>query len=280
MIGPQFDFEAATRTLISVPSRRAVLRGLAAAGLSLGALRLEDAVEAKNKKRKGKKRKHKKQKQHQNQDQNQNPIPPVDTPSPPPPVETPPPPPPPPARGLVTRTFTSAAPITIPNGAPSVTRGKANPYPSTIAVSGFVNGTITDVNLIINDLTHEALLDLDILLSTSDGRQALVLSDVNSRSAVADIDLTLDDEAGAALPKYEGQEVDLPSGTFRPTDHTYYADTFAAPAPAPNGNIALSTFDGTNPNGTWQLWVMDNATGDVGDVGGWALQITAEVDLV
>ena len=43
--------------------------------------------------------------------------------------------------------------------------------------------------------------------------------------------------------------------------------------------MALSTFDGADPNGTWQLWVMDDASGDVGDIRGWALRITAEVDL-
>ena len=37
--------------------------------------------------------------------------------------------------------------------------------------------------------------------------------------------------------------------------------------------------DGANPNGTWQLWVTDDASGDTGDIGGWALRITAEVDL-
>jgi hypothetical protein len=57
-----------------VPSRRDVLRALAGAGLGFGALRLPDAVAAKNKKRKGKKRKHKKR--------NQVPNPPV-APSPP-----------------------------------------------------------------------------------------------------------------------------------------------------------------------------------------------------
>ena len=50
---------------------------------------------------------------------------------------------------------------------------------------------------------------------------------------------------------------------------------FPAPAPAYSGLTALSTFDGTNPNGTWKLWVFDEETNDEGRFGrGWTLHIT------
>jgi subtilisin-like proprotein convertase family protein len=176
-------------------------------------------------------------------------------------------------RQPVTQTFTSSGPITIPQGAPGTTKGPATPYPSAIEVSGLTNGTITDVNLILDDVTHSYLSDLDILLSTSAGSRALVMSDVGALVGATDVDLTLDDEAGASLPNDR-----LSSGTFRPTDLGLIADTFAAPAPAPNGIVALSTFDGADPNGTWQLWVVDDRDDDVGDIASWALQITAEVD--
>lgn len=182
-------------------------------------------------------------------------------------------------RQSVTRTFTSTDPLTIPGGAPTNDKGPASPYASAIAVSGFRNGKITDVNLIITDLTHSCYCDLDILLSTSDGRQALVMSDVGDGPDVTDedIDLILDDEAAASMPG--GEFTVLRSGTYRPTNIDGFSeDTFDAPAPAPNGNVALSTFDGTDPNGTWQLWVMDNAAGDYGDIESWALEITAEVE--
>jgi subtilisin-like proprotein convertase family protein len=179
-------------------------------------------------------------------------------------------------RRPVTRTFTSTAPIAIPNDAASTDNGKADPYPTTIAVSGFANGTITDVNLILTDLTHTHHDDLDVLLSAGDGRRALVMSDTGDSSDTANIDLVLDDEAVAAMPG-EGEE--LNSGTYRPTNLVVTDDPFDAPAPTPNGNVALSTFDGANPSGTWQLWVMDNGAGDDGNLDGWALQITAEVDV-
>ena len=172
-------------------------------------------------------------------------------------------------RGSVTRTFTSADGFRIPSF------GMAAPYPSAIAVSGFTNGAITDVDLVLTGVTHGRPADIDVLLSARDGRRALVMSDVGDAPAEKDIDLTLDDEAPEAIP---GRR--LSRGTFRPTDVAASDDVFASPAPAPNGSVALSTFDGADPNGTWQVWVMDNVPGIEGEIrGGWALRITAEVDI-
>ena len=176
-------------------------------------------------------------------------------------------------RQPLTQTFTSTVPLTIPKGAPAVTTGPADPYPATIEVNGFTNGTITDVNLILEDFTHPLPSSVDILLTRSSGRQAMVMSDAGG-SFATDIDLTLDDEAAASLPSST-----LVSGTFRPTFiRTTGSDDFVAPAPAHNGSVKLRTFDGADPNGTWQLWVMDNGNHYTGDIASWALEITAEVD--
>jgi hypothetical protein len=180
-------------------------------------------------------------------------------------------------RGPLTQTFLSTEKIAIPAGAPGTTKGSAHPYPSTIQVGGFANGVITDVDLLLLDVTHKVEEDIDILLSKDDGRRAVVMSDAGRIFSVTDLDLTLDDEAATPLPN--GQ---LSSGVFRPTDIDVPGqepDTFAAPAPAPDGSVALSAFDSANPNGTWQLFVTDDASGDTGDIAGWALRITAEVDL-
>ena len=183
-------------------------------------------------------------------------------------------------RTTVTRTFTSTQSLTIPNGASTDDEGPADPYPSAIAVSGLRHGTITDVNLILTDLTHSHYDDLDIMLSAPDGHRALVMSDVGDIPDVLgeDLDLILDDEAATELPD---ESAYLRSGSYRPTDYDKdrdSEDTFDVPAPSPDGHIVLSTFDGADPNGTWQLWVMDNGSGDHGDIGSWALEITAEVD--
>ena len=70
----------------------------------------------------------------------------------------------------------------------------------------------------------------------------------------------------------------LASGTFRPTNVVGSSDNF--PGQTPSGNSQLSLFNGGNPNGSWQLYVMDDHSGDTGQfAGGWSLQITAEVDV-
>jgi hypothetical protein len=178
-------------------------------------------------------------------------------------------------RAPVTQTFISGDTISLP-GEPGATEGPAGPYPTTVDVSGFANGVITDVDLLLLGVTHGAPEDIDILLSKDDGRRTLVMSDVGQRDPVRDVRLTLDDEATASLPLSQ-----LTDGIFLPGDASgrrLDPDTFAAPAPAPNGSVALSAFDGANPNGTWQLFVMDDASGEVGDIRGWGLRITAEVD--
>jgi hypothetical protein len=99
----------------------------------------------------------------------------------------------------------------------------------------------------------------------------MLMSDVGENNVAANLDLTLDDEAAASLPDATA----LAAGVFKPTNIDA-GDTFPTSAPDPSGAAgALSAFDGTNPNGTWQLYVVDDEGTDTGDFsGGWNLQIT------
>jgi hypothetical protein len=87
------------------------------------------------------------------------------------------------------------------------------------------------------------------------------------------VTLDLDDQAANPLPA--GQ---LSEGRFKPTN-LGAGDTFPAPAPTPSGGSALSVFNGTNPNGTWNLYVVDDTdNASVGKfAGGWTLEIKARV---
>ena len=181
------------------------------------------------------------------------------------------PPPSPPPRGPLTLTFANQTPITMPGS------GAAAPYPSTIEVTGFLNGAMTGVNVHINGYSEPVPEDIDVLLAASQlpGLNAIILSDVGGASAINNVNLVLDDAAASPLP--DGGPI--VSGTFQPTNASGAADMFPAPAPTPSGNSLLSVFNNQNPNGTWQLFINDNAGNGDGSIASWALEITAKVDL-
>ena len=146
------------------------------------------------------------------------------------------------------------------------------PYPSEVTVSGA--GAVTDVNLNLDGLTSGYLPDLDLMLGGPRGQQAMVLSDAGGQSPVDDVDLTLDDEAAQHLPASGAWY----SGPFQPTDidEVGMPDSMPAPAPAPDGNAALSVFDGTDPNGVWRLFAVDDWQGDLTELDGWSLDIESD----
>jgi hypothetical protein len=177
-------------------------------------------------------------------------------------------------RQPVTQSFSSTGPIKIPGAG---TSGNANPYPSAINVAGFTNGIITDVNLTLHAYSHTFARDVDVLLVLAQlpGLNALVMSDSCAGRNVANFNLTLDDQAPAPLT------VPCVSGTFSPTNiDDSGSDAFLAPAPPPSGNSLLGVFNNANPNGSWQLFVVDDDIDFSGQIaGGWTLQITAEADV-
>ena len=106
------------------------------------------------------------------------------------------------------------------------------------------------------------------------------MSDVGGSADAVNLNLNLDDAAAAALP----DAGPLVSNTFRP-NNIGVGDTFAAPAPvgpylSPPAATFASAFNGTNPNGTWSLYVTDDVGGDVGNFnGGWQLSITSSAGI-
>ena len=172
----------------------------------------------------------------------------------------------------VTRTFRGLPVelITTSNNSPvSASTG----YPTPISVSG-LKGKIRDVNVRLTNLDHARPDDLEMLLVGPQGQTAIVLADVGGTTLITDVTLRLDDEAPALLP----DETTLQSGTFRPTNALGEAIAFNPTAPDTAANAALSVFDGTNPNGTWRLFVQDDhAPTGIGFFESWALEITAKV---
>ena len=173
-----------------------------------------------------------------------------------------------------TKTFTNGNQIRIPADRISGgTGGKADPYPSTINVSGFKR--VTDVNVTIRSVTHTNPDDLDVLLVGPTGLKAIVWSDAGGTNAITNTTLTLDDEAQVFLPD-SGQ---IAAQKYMPSNYEVGVDTW--PGVTQSDNRLLSTFDGKNPTGEWKLYVYDDTqqpdTGDRNGAGvfnsGWALEI-------
>ncbi|MBX3745456.1 MAG: proprotein convertase P-domain-containing protein [Verrucomicrobiae bacterium] len=158
------------------------------------------------------------------------------------------------------------------NAEPIVIRDNltANPYPSTIEVAG-VDSTVARVTVTLADLSHPFPADIDVLLVGPAGQKIILMSDAGGSGSLSRARLTLDDRAASELPF--NPTVPIASGTYRPTNHQG-GDTFPAPAPAPPYGSALSAFAGTDANGTWSLYVVDDAAPDAGLIaGGWILNI-------
>jgi subtilisin-like proprotein convertase family protein len=150
----------------------------------------------------------------------------------------------------------------------------ATPYPSNITVSG-LSGTVTDVNVTLSGVTHPFEGDLEILLVSPAGgtKNLVVLSDAGTGS-LSNAAVTFDDSAAAQPP----QNSAWGPGTYKPVNYFEVsgADSFPGPAPAASSNTTLAAaFNGIAPNGTWSLYVVDDACGDGGSIGGgWSLDIT------
>jgi hypothetical protein len=165
-------------------------------------------------------------------------------------------------------TFSNAAAITINDNAP------ATPYPSNITVSG-LTGNKT-IRMKINGFSHTFPADVDMLLVGPGGQKFTPMSDTGGTTAVTGVVFDLVDTAAAVIPT-----ASLPAGDHKPSNVTA-GDLFAAPAPvgpyleaAPAGVATFGSVFGTSGatmNGTWSLYVLDDAGIDVGTIAnGWSL---------
>jgi len=161
--------------------------------------------------------------------------------------------------------FCNATPITIPAG--PLANGVANPYPSTITVSG--GGSILKVTATVQLLSHTFPSDLDLLLVGPTGASVMLMSDAGGSTDIVDVTLTFDDDATASLPAR-----DIVSGSYRPTNAV--ADDVMPDVQGPYGS-ALSAFIETSPNGEWRLYAFDDGGGDRGTMlGGWCVNIAQD----
>ena len=152
--------------------------------------------------------------------------------------------------------------------------GNATPYPSNITVSGVPN-TFTRLEVQLNSFSHTYPDDVDILLVGPQGQRTILMSDAGGIGPGV-TGLTLSFAQTAANPIADVTA--LSSGLFRPANYDPgTSDTFSTPGPGAitDAPADLSVFTGINPNGSWNLLVVDDAIGDLGNIsGGWRLSFT------
>ena len=169
--------------------------------------------------------------------------------------------------------FANNGGITVSN---STTLG--NPYPSNIIVSG-LGGTIAKVTLTMTIGSALTPDHNDFLLVGPGGQKFLFMSDAGGTTDVVGQTITLDDAAASALP----DSTAITTGTYRPSAYSGDPDLFPAPAPAgpynpaapEGGSTFAAVFNGISPNGTWQLYAVEDA-GDAADtvINNWSLTFT------
>lgn len=167
--------------------------------------------------------------------------------------------------GRLTTTFVNTNAITIADASP------ASPYPSAITVAG-LQGAVSKVTVTVSNITHGYPADVGLMLVGPKGQRVVLMSYAIGGwdYALANNTLTFDDAATNKLP-FIGA---VANGSYQPTNYSNIP--FPAPAPSfPSPAVGLSAFNGTDPNGVWQLYVRDQDTPDVGVIaGGWSLSIS------
>ncbi len=163
--------------------------------------------------------------------------------------------------GALGQTFSNTAPITLP------VIGAANPYPSVINVAGGPT-SIEFVTVTLHGLTHTLFNDLDMLLVGPGGQKILFSSDSPGSAAAPGITVNFISAGGSSQNGGLAE-----GGYYAPTGGS---DPFPAPAPAGPYAANFSGLTGTDANGPWQLFVTDDASGDLGVIaGGWSIRFSA-----
>jgi subtilisin-like proprotein convertase family protein len=120
----------------------------------------------------------------------------------------------------------------------------------------------------LGNFNHSFPDDVDVVLVSPSGTAVLLMSDAGGGTDAVGVDYVLDDAAAATL----ADNALSPSGTYKPTNYGT-PDAFAAPGPGAvsQANPTLASFGSGNHNGTWRLYVVDDASGDAGYIGNWTM---------
>ncbi len=181
--------------------------------------------------------------------------------------------------GVTPPRFTDPASIRVPGTGDS---GIADTYPATIEADG-LQGTVTKVTVRLNGVHHGFASDIHAQLVGPQGQSAVLMANPTDR--LGDVGLARPDVFDGEVLTFSDGAPAPPrrpsSGVFAPFNPGFLL-AFVPPAPpnVPAPPASLAVFNGTNPNGTWKLFLVDDddhieltraTTGVI--AGGWSLDI-------
>ena len=146
--------------------------------------------------------------------------------------------------------------------------GPASLYPSRILVQ-CAPKIISQLTITLHGLSHAFPDDVDIMLVAPNGTAIKLLSDCggSGANAINNVDVMFSAEATAFL----SDNAKIRAGTYKPSDYPNDIDPFQSPAPANATTTNLASLYGTNPNGNWSLFIVDDHGQDAGSLQGWTL---------
>jgi hypothetical protein len=179
------------------------------------------------------------------------------------------------------QTFNNPTAVTIPDS------GAASLYPASIVAFG-MSGTIPNapgsVKIRINGFSHANPDDVDMVLVGPTGAALLLQSDLGGDANAQNITYTISDATGLRFADATGI---IDGGVYKPGNFSGLGNdnfpspgpgiSFSNPGPQNNGVATISSvFGGTDPNGVWRLYIVDDTIGNTGSIaGGWSLTFGA-----
>ena len=166
--------------------------------------------------------------------------------------------------GRATNGFTNSALIFIND------HTNATPYPSVINISGLA-GVVSAATVTFTNFNHTSPSDVNALLVSPSGQTSLLMAKAGGSHAVVNGTFTFDDSASLLMP----QSALITSGTYKPTSYAVATPPFPVPAPPGPYTASMANFAGSNPNGSWSLYIIDDTPLDSGAISnGWSLNLS------
>lgn len=168
-------------------------------------------------------------------------------------------------------TFNGTGGLPVPPGAPSVTVGVTS-SPCVVSGIGVIGGCVTIDNVTI-DLDHSWTGDIGILL-IGPGGQVLELSTSNGGAGNNYTNTVFTDNTTdfitAGTPPF--------IGIFRPEGRVQNLANPYSNVPALGTFTFANVYNGTNADGSWQLYINDYVAADVGVLNSWSITFNLNGD--